>query len=139
MLKRALLILMPFLLIFLVGLFLLLRPQYQVPIIEVVETFTRQEKTGQRSSHTHTVAYADVEIEFEGSEYTVTVHNHAWEPLKAGDFVVVTRGLFGGLVEYSTKNANILMLFSAIMGPICMLIFWIIAKKNTFRNWRKRS
>ena len=139
MLKRALLILIPFLLIFLVGLFLLLRPQYQVPIIEVVDTFTRQEKTGQRSSHMHTVAYANVEIEFEGSEYTVTVQNNAWEPLKAGDFVVVTRGLFGGLVEYRTKNANRLMLFSAIMGPVCMFIFWVIAKTKAFRNWRKRS
>ncbi len=137
--KRALLILTPFLLIFLLGLFLLLRPQHRVPIVEVVDTFARQEKTGQRSSHTHTVAYADVKIEFEGGEYTVTVHDNAWEPLQAGDIVGVTRGLFGGLVEYRTKNANRLMLFSAVMGPVCMLMFWIMAKKNAFGNRRRKG
>ena len=137
--KRALLILTPFLPIFLVGLFLLLRPQYQVPIVEVVDTFTRQEKTGQRSSHTHTVAYADVMIEFDGGEYAVTVLNNAWEPLKAGDIVVVTRGWFGRLVEYRTKNASRLMLFSAVMGPVCMLMFWVIAKRAAFRNQQKGS
>ena len=50
-------VMIPFVLIFLLGLFLLLRPQYQVPIVEVVDTFTRQEKTGQRSPHRHTVAW----------------------------------------------------------------------------------
>ena len=134
MLKKALLLLSPFLLIFLLGLFLLLRPQYQAPVIEVVNTFTRQEKTGQRSSHMHTVAYAVVKIEFEGGEYTVTVHDQTWEPLKAGDRVAVTRGLFGGLVEYSTRNANRLMLFSAVMGPVCMLVFWVIAKKQAYKE-----
>ena len=137
MLKRALLILMPFLLIFLAGFFLLLRPQYHVPIVRVVDTFTRQEKTGQRSSHTHTVAYADVKIEFEGNEYTVTVHDNTWEPLKAGDTVAVTRGLFGGVVEYRTENASRLMLFSAVLGPVCMLIFWVIAKRNAVGNRQK--
>lgn len=131
MFKKAFLILLPFLLIFLLGFFLLLRPQYRAPIIEVVNTFTRQEKTGQRSSHTHTVAYAVVKIEFEGSEHTVTVHDHTWQPLKAGDRVVVTRGLFGGFVEYSTGNAYRLMLFSAVMGLVCMLVFWIMAKRKT--------
>ena len=130
MLKKAFLVLLPFLLIFLLGLFLLLRPQYQAPIIEVADIFTRQEKTGQRSSHTHTVSYAVVKIEFEGNEYTITVHDHTWNPLKAGDHVVITRGLFGGLVEYSTRNANRLMLFSAVMGPVCMLVFWIVGKRK---------
>ncbi len=130
MLKKTLLVLLPFLLIFLIGFFLLLRPQYQATIIEVADTFTRQEKTGQRSSHTHTVAYAVVKIEFEGSEHTVTVHDHTWEPLKAGGRVVVTRGLFGGFVEYSTRNAYRLMLFSAVMGPVCMLVVWMIAKRK---------
>ena len=139
MTKKALLILLPFLLIFLVGLFLRLRPQYQVPIVEVVDTFTRQEKTGQRSSHTHTVAYADVKIGFEGGEYTVTVHDNTWEPLKAGDTVVVTRGPFGGLVEYRTKNADRLMLFSAVLGPVCMLLYWVIAKRSAFGKRQKGS
>ena len=60
MLKKALWISLPFLLIFLLGLALLLRPQYQVPIVEVMDTFTRQEKTGQRSPHRHSVAYVTV-------------------------------------------------------------------------------
>ena len=139
MLKKALLILIPFLLIFLLGFYLFLRPQYQAPIVEVADTFTRQEKTGQRSSHTHTVAYAVVKIEFEGGEYNVTVHDHPWEPLKAGDHVAVTRGLFGGLVEYNTGNAYRLMLFSAVMGPVCMLVFWVIAKRNASENRKKKA
>ena len=40
--KKALLILLPFLLIFLSGLFLLLRPHYETQVIEVVNTFARQ-------------------------------------------------------------------------------------------------
>jgi len=47
--------------------------QYQVPIVEVIDTFTQQKKTGHPSTKQHTVAYAVVKIEFEGSEYTVTV------------------------------------------------------------------
>ena len=139
MLKKALFILIPFLLIFLLGLYMLLRPQYQVPVVEVEETFTRQEKTGQRSLHMHTVAYAVVKIEFEGGEHTVTVHDNTWEPLKAGDSVVVTRGLSGNLIEYRTKNAYRHMLFSAIMGPLCILVFWFIAKRNSSANQRKRA
>ena len=131
MIKKAIPILIPFLLVFLFGFLLLQRVQYQVPIVEVVDTFTRQEKTGQRSPHRHTVAYAVVKIEFEGSEQTVTVHDNTWEPLKAGDNVVVTRGLSGSLVEYRTRNAFELMVFSAAMGLVCMLMFWVIAKKRT--------
>ena len=131
MIKKAIPILIPFLLVFLFGFLLLQRVQYQVPIVEVVDTFTRQEKTGQRSTHRHTVAYAVVKIEFEGREQTVTVHDNTWEPLKAGDNVVVTRGLSGSLVEYRTRNAFELMVFSAGMGLVCMLMFWVIAKRRT--------
>ena len=137
--KKAFLILIPFLLTFLLGLFLLVRPQYQAPIVEVVDTFTRQEKTGQRSSHRHTVYYAVVKVAFEGGEHNLTVLDHAWAPLKAGDHVVVTRGLFGGLVEYRTKNAYRLMLFSAIMGPVCALMFGFIAKKHSSANRNKQT
>ena len=110
MLKKMLWVMIPFLLIFLLGLFLLLRPQYQVPIVEVVDTFTRQEKTGQRSPH--------------------TVHDNTWKPLKAGETVIVTRGLFGKIVEYRTRNAYRLMAFSAVMGSACMMVFWIIGKRK---------
>ena len=137
--KKALLLVIPFLFTFLLGLILLLRPQYQAPIVEVVDTFARQEKTGQRSSHTHTVAYAIVKIGFEGDEHTVTVHDHTGEPLKAGDSVTVTRGLSGKLIEYETGNAHRLILFSAIMGPICIVVFWIIAKRNASGNRRKKT
>ena len=92
MLKKALWVMIPFLLIFLLGLFLFLRPQYRVPIVEVVDTFTQQEKTGQRSPHRHTVAYATVKVDLDGEKHEVTVHDNTWKPLKAGDSVVVTRG-----------------------------------------------
>ena len=120
----------PFILIFLLGLFLLLRPQYRVPIVEVVDTFTRQEKTGQRSLHRHTVAYATVKVDLDGEKHEVTVHDNTWKPLKARDTVVVTRGLFGRIVEYRTRNAYRLMAFSAVMGSACMMVFWIIGKRK---------
>lgn len=125
--KKALLILIPFLLIFLSGLFLFLRPQYEAQVIEVVRTFSRQEKTGMRSSHRHTVYYADVKIELDGTMHIVTVHDHTWKPLEAGDSVVVTQGLSGKIVEYNTENARRMMLFSVSMGPLCLLLFRIIS------------
>ena len=130
MFKKAILLTIPFLLIFLLGLALLLRPQYRVRIIDVVDTFTRQEKTGQRSLHRHTVAYATVKVDLDGEEHEVTVHDDTWIPLKAGDTVVVTRGLFGRIVEYRTRNAYRLMAFSAVMGSACMMVFWIIGKRK---------
>ena len=130
MLKKALWVLIPFLFIFLFGLFLLLRPQYPVPIVEVVETFTRQEKTGQRSPHRHTAAYATVKVDLDGEEHEVTVHDHSWAPLKAGDTVVVTRGLFGRIVEYRAGNAYRLMACAAIMGPVSALALWMMARRK---------
>jgi len=120
----------PFMLIFLLGLILLMRPQYHVPIVEVMDTFTRQEKTGQRSAHRHTVDYATVKVALDGKEHEVTVHDNTWKPLKAGDTVVVTRGLFGRIVEYRTRNAYRLMAFSAVMGSACMMVVWIIGKRK---------
>ena len=111
--KKALLILIPFLLIFLYGLFLLLRPQYEAQVIEVVRVFSRQEKTSK--------------IELDGSVHTVTVHDHTWKPLEAGDSVVVTQGLSGKIVEYTTGNGRSMILFSVSMGPLCLLMFRIIS------------
>lgn len=128
--KKALWMMIPFMLIFLLGLILLMRPQYHVPIVEVMDTFTRQEKTGQRSAHRHTVDYATVKVALDGKEHEVTVHDNTWKPLKAGDTVVVTRGLFGRIVEYRTRNAYRLMAFSAVMGSACMMVFWIIGKRK---------
>jgi len=130
MLKKALWMMIPFMLIFLLGLILLMRPQYHVPIVEVMDTFTRQEKTGQRSAHRHTVDYATVKVALDGKEHEVTVHDNTWKPLKAGDTVVVTRGLFGRIVESRTRNAYRLMAFSAVMGSACMMVFWIIGKRK---------
>ena len=95
-----------------------------------MDTFTRQEKTGQRSPHRHTVDYATVKVELDDKEHEVTVHDDAWNPLKAGDNVVVTQGLFGRIVEYRTRTAYRLMAFSAVMGSVCMLVFWIIGKRK---------
>lgn len=89
MLKKALWVIIPFLLIFLLGLALLLRPHFHVPIVHVVNNFTRQEKTSQRSSHRHTVDYATVKVELDGTEHEVTVHDNTWKPLKPGDTVLV--------------------------------------------------
>jgi hypothetical protein len=50
--------------------------------------------------------------------------------LKTGDIVEVTRGLSGEIVEYDTREACRLMLSSAVMGPVCMLLFWAIAKRR---------
>ena len=87
-----------------------MRPQYRVPIVEVVDTFTQQEKTGQRSPHRHTVAYATVKVDLDGEEHEVTVHDNTWKPLKAGDTVVVTPGLFGSkameLYNMAAENGN---------------------------------
>ena len=130
MLKKALWMMIPFMLIFLLGLILLMRPQYHVPIVEVMDIFTRQEKTGQRSAHRHTVDYATVKVALDGKEHEVTVHDNTWKPRKAGDTVVVTRGLFGRIVEYRTRNAYRLMAFSAVMGSACMMVFWIIGKRK---------
>ena len=130
MLKKALWMMIPFMLIFLLGLILLMRPQYHVPIVEVMDTFTRQEKTGQRSSHRSAVEYATVKVELDGKEHEVTVHDNSWQPLKAGDTVVVTRGLFGRIVEYRSRSAYRLMVCAATMGPACLLLFWIIVKRK---------
>ena len=130
MLKKALWVMIPFLFIFLLGLALLLRQQYQVQVTDIVDTFTRQEKTGQRSPHRHTVAYATVKVELDGKEHEVTVHDDAWMPLKTGDSVVVTRGLFGRIVEYRTRNAYRLMACAAIMGPVCVLVCWVVGKRK---------
>ena len=132
-------VMIPFVLIFLLGLFLLLLPQYQVPIVEVVDTFTRQEKTGQRSPHRHTVAYATVKVALDGKEHEVTVHDNTWKPLKAGDNVLVTRGAFGRIVEYRTDEAHRLLLLSATMGPLCLLLFWFITRRKNAVDRRERT
>ena len=120
MFKKAIWVMIPFILIFLLGLFLLLRPQYRVPIVEVVDTFTQQEKTGQRSLHRHTVAYATVKVDLDGDKHEVTVHDNTWKPLKPGDTVLVTRGLFGKIYEYKTDEARMLLFRSATMRSFCL-------------------
>ena len=104
-----------------------------------MDTFTRQEKTGQRSPHRHTVAYATVKVALDGKEHEVTVHDNTWKPLKAGDTVLVTRGLFGKIVEYKTDEAHRLLLLSATMGPLCLLLFWIITRRKNAVDRRERG
>jgi len=128
--KKVFLVLLPFLLIFLFGFSLLLRPQFPVQITEVVDTFARQEKTSPRSTHRHTVYYATVTVALDDVQHQVIVRDNTWMPLKAGDSIVVTKDLFGRVVEYSTRKAYILMLFSAFMGPMCFLLAVSIAKRQ---------
>lgn len=40
------------------------------------------------------------------------------------------RGLFGRIVEYRTRNAYRLMARTAIMGPVYVLVLWIMGKKG---------
>lgn len=120
----------PFLLILLLGLALLLRPHHPARVLEVANTYTRQEKTGQRSSHRRAVAYADVVVDFEGEARTVTVRDNTWQPIQAGDSVTVARGLLGGIVEYRARSGLILVLFAALMGPACLLLYHVIDKRR---------
>ena len=76
------------------------------------------------------MAYATVKVDLDGEEHEVTVHDDTWIPLKAGDTVVVTRGLFGRIVEYRTRNAYRLMMLAVMMGPVYVMVFWAIAKKR---------
>ena len=128
--KKALLILIPFVLMFLFGLALLLRPHHPAQIVEVIGTFTRQEKTGQRSVHRHTVCYAEVTVDIDGALRTLTVHDDPWDPLAAGDSVIVTKNLFGKTVEYRTVNAGRLMACAAVMGPLCLLLFLMLSRRK---------
>ncbi len=135
--KKAAALLLPFVLFFFFGLALFLRPQYPVQILEVVERFAREEKTGQRSSHRETVYYATVVVELDGIRHTVTVHDKTWIPLKEGDLVTVTKGLFGGIREYRTKNAQDLLLLSTFFLPLLVIVLWIFRKQKKVDGRRK--
>lgn len=127
--RMAWLLMIPFALMFILGLALRVRPQYPVQVIEVLDSFSRQEKTSPRGSHRRTVYYANVRVELDGEIATVTVHDPTWEPLKPGDRVVVTRNLFGKVVEYTSADAYRLM-GAAAMGPVCLLLYLVIARRK---------
>ena len=92
--KRSKMIMIPFIIMFIWGVFLIMRPCQQVQVTKVVETYTKRESKGTKSSRTYkTVAYAVVEVDYNGETATVTVHDNTWIPLKPGDQVLVTKAL----------------------------------------------
>lgn len=135
-LKKVLLALCPFVLVFLIGCALVLRPPYPARVVEVVDAFARQEKTGQRSTHRKTVYYATVRVELDGVLHDVTVHEPTWKPLKVGDSVTVARSFGGRIVEYSTKNGYILMAFSALSGALAL---WILKRDSREKKRTDRA
>ena len=85
--KRSRMIMIPFIIMFIWGVFLIMRPRQQVQVTKVVETFTRRESEGTKSSRTYkTVPYAVVEVDYNGETATVTVHDNTWclHPYKTG-------------------------------------------------------
>lgn len=128
--KRALWIIVPFALMLLASVGLLLRPYDEVEVINVVETFSRQEKDNPRGPHRKTVYYAVVEVDYRGEPATVTVHDATWNPLQAGDTVRVRRNLFGRVVEYYTVPARRMILLSATLGPLALAMYVFIYRRK---------
>ena len=128
--KKMLLVLLPFVLLFLLGFGLLIRPHFQVQIAQVTKRFTKQEKTSMRSSHRREAHYAEVLVAADGRQQAVTVRDNAWIPLEAGHRVVVARSLAGKLVEYTTDEAYSLIACSAVMGPAVCGLFALIARRK---------
>jgi len=119
--KKTVLALIPWILLFCVGLVLLFRPTYFVPVVKVKETFTKQEKTSMRSSHREEVSYAVVQVQIGEELHEVTVRDNFWFPLKAGDSVIVTRSLGGKYVEKRSETAYTVIAFSVLMGVIAVI------------------
>lgn len=128
--KRALWIILPFVALLLFGMGLLLRPSREAKVLNVVETFSRQEKISFRSPHRRTVCYAVVEVAYGDSTATLTVHDRVWDPIRPGEAVRVTRDVTGKVVEYRTYNAVRLIVCSVIFGPLSLLLFIHIYKKR---------
>ena len=83
--KRSRMMMIPFIIMFIWGVFLIMRPRQQVQVTKVVETFTKRESEGTKSSRTYkTVPYAVVEVDYNGETATVTVHDNTWIPIKPG-------------------------------------------------------
>ena len=82
--RRSRMMMIPFIIMFIWGVFLIMRPRQQVQVTKVVETFTKRESEGTRSSRTYkTVPYAVVEVDYNGETATVTVHDNTWIPGKS--------------------------------------------------------
>ena len=129
--EKALPILITCLVVFLIGLTLLLRPQYEARVVEVVDTFTRMEGRGSRySSRRQPVRYANIRVEVDGGLYDLTVRDKAWIPIKAGDTIVVVRRLFGGLMEYRPDRIYVPTMLAGIIGAVALLIFWVSRERQ---------
>lgn len=121
---KALPILITCLVVFLMGLTLLMRPHYEVEVLEVVDTYTRMKGfSSHNSSRRQSVKYANVKVEIDGVPYTVTVRDHPWVPIRPGDTVLVSRRLFGGLVEYRPDRIYTPTILAAVTGLVALALF----------------
>ena len=127
--KRAVYIALPLLLLMLCGLWLLLRPHAPVQVIEVVDAYTRQQKTSARSTHRKTVHYSVVRVEYQGRVEEVAVHDNFYLPLKAGDTVIVARRLTGGLTEYRSES-GMACLGAGAPGLVLLVLYAIFARRR---------
>ena len=128
--KRAILMLVPFLLLFLYGFAILLQPKYDVPVIDVVDRFTKRERTSMRSSHYRTVPYAVVTVEYNEQIHEVTVRDNTWLPVKSGDNVLVRKNLLGKITEYRSEFAYEIVFFSVFMEAVMLVVYWAIGRRR---------
>ena len=106
-----------------------MRPRQQVQVTKVVETFTKRESEGTKSSRTYkTVPYAVVEVDYNGETATVTVHDNTWIPIKPGNHVLVTKSITGKIVEYESGTGYGLAGCGAFCTALIFAIDWCVGK-----------
>jgi hypothetical protein len=127
--KRSRMMMIPFIIMFIWGVFLIMRPRQQVQVTKVVETFTKRESEGTKSSRTYkTVPYAVVEVDYNGETATVTVHDNTWIPIKPGDHVLVTKSITGKIVEYESGTGYEFAGCGAFCTALIFAIDWCVGK-----------
>ena len=127
--RRRIALMLPFMIMFLWGVVLVSWPHQEVAVTKVIETFTKKERSGGRhSTHKKTVAYAVVEVDYNGETVTVTVHDNYWTPMQPGHLVQVKKGITGKAVEYRESVAYELMGCGACCGLLVFAMDWIIIR-----------
>ena len=127
--KRSRMMMIPFIIMFIWGVFLIMQPRQQVQVTKVVDTYTRRESEGTKSSRTYnTVPYAVVEVDYNGETATVTVHDNTWIPIKPGDHVLVTKSITGKIVEYESGIGYGFAGCGAFGAALIFAIDWFVGK-----------
>lgn len=132
--KRSRMIMIPFIIMFIWGVYLIMRPCQQVQVTKVVETYTKKESKGSKSSRKYkTVAYAVVEVDYNGETAAVTVHDNTWIPIKPGDHVLVTKSITGRIVEYESGTGYGFAGCGAFSTALIFAIDWFVGKRGARR------